>query len=118
VRAAWLTWRLWFVEGRLCQCECEGGPEPRPSGAMALWSLLVSNGLLALFEAGHVPPGEGFDGASTAVVVAEVLRQIAARRGSGLDVDRFALDVPGPAPERPVASVVLDPLAEALLTHR
>ncbi len=118
VRAAWLTWRVWFVEGRLCQCECEGGPQPHPTGAMALWSLVVSNGLQATLEGGLVPPGEGFAGASTQVVVREVLRQIEQRRGSGLDVDRFALDLPGPAPAAPVASAVQDPLAEALLSER
>lgn len=114
---SWMTWHVWFVEGRLCQCECgAAGQSARLRGPMALWALLVTRGLTARLEAGTVPAGEGFGGAPTATVLTELHRRIEERRSAGLDVDRFALSVapPPPAVPSPVTTTV-DPLAAPLL---
>jgi hypothetical protein len=111
-----MTWRVWFVEGRLCQCECGPGDTTHLRGPMALWALLVTRGLTGRLEAGTVPAGEGFGGAPTDAVLAEVQRRIEERRSAGLDVDRFALSSSArPSPIAQVTAPTVDPLAAPLL---
>ncbi len=113
---SWMTWRVWFVEGRLCQCECGPGDTTHLRGPMALWALLVTRGLTGRLEAGTVPSGEGFGGAPTPAVLAELHRRIDERRNAGLDVDRFALNLDArPVQVRGPATPTVDPLAAPLL---
>jgi CheY-like chemotaxis protein len=79
VEAAWASWRLWFVEGRLCQVRCLGHDSARTAsrGPVALWPLLTARGLRARLCDGEVPEGEGFAGAASSALLDELVGRIA-----------------------------------------
>jgi DNA-binding response OmpR family regulator len=119
----WARWRLWFVEGRLCQARCQGNDDAatHTHGDVALWPLLTARGLRGRLTDGDVPPGEGFEGNPTLVVLSDLVGRLAleqhrlyearAAQAESMEVntDLYALYAHvGPPAARPIAEALCE----------